>query len=578
MSLAQDANVHLARTSIIGFACNQGFVFSLFYMGSNQAFDAGSFLFERAELFGVLAFMVAAFVLLRAASEPARDALLSRPLLWSYAALLVVGSFVSLLVGSSVSAALVFECALLGIPAGFMLAAWGRALGAFAISRSVPEVLIGSALGAAVCFACAVLPVDGAVYILKLLPLGSAYALRVVLGAAGLRAEDVARHATRGGARKHLAGGGNVEGDARRSDAAAEGSAVESSADGMLPVSRVRKSIAADSQTDQLTGRIMAGTAVFGLATGFMETYGSDPGMATTPTIPVTLFMFVLFCLAALQLFVAADVDRGKEGKAVAGGEAGKEGKAKRTFASKKGDGVPASAKALPRENASANATVAAKDASSVAEQGPLDGAYRLAVLLMMAGFLFVPVLVDFGIPGEAIVLAGYLGLSAVLVSLFLVMGRIAEGDAALSFARGFTALFAGEMAGIALGNVLDFVGGRGETPYVVVAFAGLAALYSYLFLFTERDFRSLSVAVRATGLFEEACQVLVEESGLSRREAEILPLALKGRTGERIASEFFISKSTVDTHLRRIYQKCGVHSRQELIDLGERTQRRLSR
>ena len=52
----------------------------------------------------------------------------------------------------------------------------------------------------------------------------------------------------------------------------------------------------------------------------------------------------------------------------------------------------------------------------------------------------------------------------------------------------------------------------------------------------------------------------------------------MKGRTGERIAAEFYISKSApVDTHLRRIYQKCGVHGRQELIDLGERTERRLA-
>ena len=250
--------------------------------------------------------------------------------------------------------------------------------------------------------------------------------------------------------------------------------------------------------------------------------------MATTPTFPVTLFLFVLFCIAALQLF---------------GG----------------GGGTPA------------------EDIAPAEGQGPLDGSYRLAVLLMMAGFLFVPVLADFGVPGEAIVLAGYLGLSAVLVSLFLVMGRITGQDAALSFARGFTALFAGEMAGIALGNLLDLVGTRGQTPYAVVACAGLAALFAYLFLFTERDFRSLSVAVRDTDRFEEACRLVAEEAGLSRREAEILPLALKGRTGERIAAEFYISKSTVDTHLRRIYQKCGVHGRQELIDLGERTERRLA-
>ena len=67
------------------------------------------------------------------------------------------------------------------------------------------------------------------------------------------------------------------------------------------------------------------------------------------------------------------------------------------------------------------------------------------------------------------------------------------------------------------------------------------------------------------------------EAEVMEKREAEILPLALKGRTGERIAAEFFISKSTVDTHLRRIYVKTGMHGRQELIDLGERTARDLS-
>ena len=57
-----------------------------------------------------------------------------------------------------------------------------------------------------------------------------------------------------------------------------------------------------------------------------------------------------------------------------------------------------------------------------------------------------------------------------------------------------------------------------------------------------------------------------------------MLPLALRGRTGERIAAELFISKSTVETHLRRIYAKTGTHGRQELIDLGERTVRSLGK
>ena len=63
----------------------------------------------------------------------------------------------------------------------------------------------------------------------------------------------------------------------------------------------------------------------------------------------------------------------------------------------------------------------------------------------------------------------------------------------------------------------------------------------------------------------------------IDRQATEMVEqLTARGYTGERIAAEFYISKSTVDTHLRRIYAKCGVHGRQELIDLGERTEAEL--
>ena len=44
--------------AVAGFACNQGFVFSLFYMGANRAFGEGILSFERADLFGTLLFMI----------------------------------------------------------------------------------------------------------------------------------------------------------------------------------------------------------------------------------------------------------------------------------------------------------------------------------------------------------------------------------------------------------------------------------------------------------------------------------------------------------------------------------------
>ena len=57
--------------------------------------------------------------------------------------------------------------------------------------------------------------------------------------------------------------------------------------------------------------KIIAGTVLFGLAAGFMETFGSDPGMASTPTVLASLLLLVLFCIASLQLL---GVSLGKAG------------------------------------------------------------------------------------------------------------------------------------------------------------------------------------------------------------------------------------------------------------------------
>lgn len=58
---------------------------------------------------------------------------------------------------------------------------------------------------------------------------------------------------------------------------------------------------------------------------------------------------------------------------------------------------------------------------------------------------------------------------------------------------------------------------------------------------------------------------------GLSQRELEILDLFAQGRSANWIADNLTISKNTVRSHLRAIYTKLDVHTRQELLDfLGE--------
>ncbi len=265
-----------------------------------------------------------------------------------------------------------------------------------------------------------------------------------------------------------------------------------------------------------LSAKILAGTLFFGLAAGMVETAGSvgvDPieGALAIPYYPISMVLFGAFLIGGLTLLLSDGFGRG----------------------------------------------------------AALNKSYRLAVFVMVVGTLLAswPMLAGSYMPGESLVLAGYLGLVTVLVSLFLVLAKITAQDAAVSFASGFAALFAGELIGVVAGNVVG-----SYADYAVVGIAGALALGSYVFLFTERDFDELSQIVTKSDDFEARCQQIAETYGLTKRELEILAFALRGRTSERIARELVISKSTVDTHLRRIYSKCAVHSRQELLDLAEKS------
>lgn len=58
----------------------------------------------------------------------------------------------------------------------------------------------------------------------------------------------------------------------------------------------------------------------------------------------------------------------------------------------------------------------------------------------------------------------------------------------------------------------------------------------------------------------------LIERYGLSKRELEVLELFAQGRSANWIADSLVISKNTVRAHLRAIYSKLDVHTRQDLL------------
>lgn len=66
-------------------------------------------------------------------------------------------------------------------------------------------------------------------------------------------------------------------------------------------------------------------------------------------------------------------------------------------------------------------------------------------------------------------------------------------------------------------------------------------------------------------------CRLLAEVYGLTPREREIASLFAEGRDAPYVEKTLMISKSTVKTHVTHLYQKVGVSSRQELVDVLHR-------
>lgn len=63
-------------------------------------------------------------------------------------------------------------------------------------------------------------------------------------------------------------------------------------------------------------------------------------------------------------------------------------------------------------------------------------------------------------------------------------------------------------------------------------------------------------------------CTELSKQFGLSSREEEVLLLLAQKKRRSTIEHELYIAESTLKTHIRHIYQKLEVHSKEELYDL----------
>ena len=69
-------------------------------------------------------------------------------------------------------------------------------------------------------------------------------------------------------------------------------------------------------------------------------------------------------------------------------------------------------------------------------------------------------------------------------------------------------------------------------------------------------------------GRIAHRCAEVAARGRLTPREGEVLELLAQGKSLSGVASELIIAEGTAKAHTRHIYEKLGINTRQELLDL----------
>ena len=129
-------------------------------------------------------------------------------------------------------------------------------------------------------------------------------------------------------------------------------------------------------------------------------------------------------------------------------------------------------------------------------------------------------------------------------------------------------------LVGILGGGVLMSTVGLGTTSIVLVAVSLLYGALLSLGVTVQQRACDQFVIVRNPADMARIAQVqadaIAAELGtLTPRETEVLPYLLQHQSADAIAEKLGISRNTVKTHTAHIYEKAGVNTRAQLVDLA---------
>lgn len=214
--------------------------------------------------------------------------------------------------------------------------------------------------------------------------------------------------------------------------------------------------------------------------------------------------------------------------------------------------------------------------------QNSEDRLFSLSVLLIVGGFLVAPFEIA-STNGLANVLL-FAGRDCFYLLLWILLAFVGRRNLfmllpVVGFVRAASSL--GTNVGAVAGHITNDVSLTNPDLAGIFASIMLFVFVAFLWLgFRQFSFTNAVSEMRLitppeiegiTMRIEDVCRVLGEQHGLTPRETEILVLLAKGRDGRFIADKYVLSYLTVKTHIKHIYAKLGVHSRQELIDLTDK-------
>ena len=217
----------------------------------------------------------------------------------------------------------------------------------------------------------------------------------------------------------------------------------------------------------------------------------------------------------------------------------------------------------------------------------PTDPNYTISLRwicsLLIFGYLLLPLqhLEAIRLLSNIVITCGFFLLEYLILIVFSSLAHYRQAHAFLIFSSGRLLISGSILIGMTIPIIMrQFLPTlNGSVYYQVITILFVLMLsYSAIWLVTEKYMKAFIWNVDQTSSeksessalevsFEYRCKRFIDSYKLTPKQAEVLNYWARGMTSAYIEEAMCISSNTVATHIKNIYQKADLHSRQELID-----------